>query len=49
MWINFENTIRENSKSVKCVKTNPQKKKEKIILKTLKKINLHGKNLFRAY
>ena len=49
MWINFESTIRENSKSVKSVKINPQKKEKIIIIKTIKKINLHGKKYFRAY
>ena len=28
VWINFESTIRENSKSVKSVKINPQKTKK---------------------
>ena len=49
VWINFESTIRENSKSVKSVKINPQKKRKKNNNKNNKKINLHGKNLFRAY
>ena len=48
MWINFESTIKENSKSVKSVKINPEKKEEIIIIKTVKK-NLHSKKFFRAY
>ena len=38
MWINFESTIRENSKSVKSAKINPQKKEKIIITKTIKKL-----------
>ena len=44
MWINFESAIRGNLTSAKSVKINPKKKKEKIIIiKTIKKIILHGK------
>ena len=38
-WINFESTMRENSKCMKSVEINPQEKEKIIIIKTMKKIN----------